>query len=286
MRGADTDVLAWNPDVNLHAYDDVEALSNYATPSDLDGYRRLLLEKSGPVVDCIRERVHRGKRLKVLELCSGSSRLLYALDEAGLLEVGYGVEVSPSRHRFAELWKTSRGARRVHNTNAAVGDSAFTTDDLDLVVLIDGALSYLYPCDPELPARLLRQAREHLAPGGTVLCELDVPSTTQLDAMRRDGSTRVWVRGDERDAFRYALYESVPVSWERMVVRHTSTYLRRASAEERTKQELYKYYDVAEMDALMRDAGFLASHHGSFALEPFGPESRALVTLGVCEGRR
>src|SRR6185436_10387395 len=137
-------------------------------------------------------------------------------------------------------------------------------DDLDLVVMIDGALSYLYPCDPALPARLLRQAREHLAPGGAVLSEVDVLSTTQREAMRRDGSTRTWVRGDGRDAFRYALYESVPVSWERMIVRHTSTYLRRAGTEERTKQELYKYYGVAEMDALMRTAGFQASHHGSF----------------------
>ena len=287
MRGTDpvdTDVLPWDPDVNLHAYDDVESLSNYATPADLDRYRRLLLDKSRPVVECIRERVYRGTPLKVLELCSGSSRLLYALDELGLLAAGYGVEVSASRHRFAEAWKASRGTSRVHNTHAAAGDAAFAVGDLDLVVMVDGALSYLYPCDLELPARLLRQARERLAPGGAVLSEVDVLSTTQREAMRRDGSTRVWVRGDERDAFRYALYESVPVSWERTIVRHTSTYLRRASTEERTKQELYKYYDVAEMDALMRTAGFQASHYGSFAFEPFGPEARALVTLGVRDG--
>jgi hypothetical protein len=270
--------------VNLHAYEDVEALSNYTTAADLDNYRRLLLEKSRPVAECIRDRVYRGTPLKVLELCSGSSRLLYALDAMGLLDAGYGVEVSASRHGFAELWKTSRGATRVHNTHAAVGDYKFPVRGFDLIVMIDGALSYLYPCDPELPPRLLRQAREHLAPSGAVLCELDVLSTTQLETMRRDGATRVWARGDARDAFRYALYETVPVSWERMVVRNTSTYLPRATVDERTKQELYKYYAVAEMDALMRAAGFRASHYGSFALDPFGPDARALVTLGICDG--
>jgi hypothetical protein len=287
MRGTDgvaAEAVTWNPDVNLHAYEDVEALSNYATAADLDDYRGLLLEKSRPVAECIRDRVYRGTPLKVLELCSGSGRLLYALDAMGILEAGYGVEVSASRHRFAELWKTSRGTTRVHNTHAAVSDDTFPVRGLDLVVMIDGALSYLYPCDPELPARLLRQAREHLAPWGAVLCELDVLSTTAREAMRRDGATRVWVRGDERDAFRYALYETVPVSWERMVVRHTSTYLRRASVEERMKQELYKYYAVAEVNALMSAAGFRACHYGSFALDPFGPDARALVTLGVGYG--
>lgn len=271
--------LPWDPGVNLGAYVDVEAETNYAGPEELQRYRELLLRKSEPVAECIRSRVYSGSGLNVLELCAGSSRLLYALHARGLLNRGLGVEVSPSRHRFAQKWKADIGADRVSNIQSAANEYRFPDETLDLVILIDGALSYLYPCDPALPERIIQQAHRRLTSGGAVLLEFDVLSQEKVDAMRILGDTRIWYSGDEKDAFRYALYKSEPISWDHMVVQNTSIYLPRNVASEKVKRELYKYYQVPELDRLFAANGFRAEYFGSFSLEPFTQTSKSLVVL-------
>jgi len=273
--------ITWNQNLNLTAYSEVESPSNYSTPEKLENYRRLLLEKSGSAAQCVKDAMYNGSRLKVLEICSGSSRLLYALERMDLLDKGYGVEVSPSRHQFAENWKASLGTTRVHNIQCSADDYHFSHTGFDLVIMIDGALSYLYPCDPELPGRILRRAHQCLARGGKLLLEFDVLSQEQFNAMKRDGYIRVWWKGDEKDAFRYALYQTEPMSWEHLVVQHTSTYLSRTTAGEKVKRELYKYYGVEELNALLNEIGFSAQHYATFALEPYTPQACSLITLAV-----
>jgi hypothetical protein len=273
--------VTWDQSLNLTAYSEVESSKNYLTPAELASYRRLLLEKSKPATQCVKDTVYRGAKLKVLELCSGSSRLLYALDDMDLLEDGHGVEVSPSRHKFAEEWKSSLGTARVHNVHCSADAYGFRQGELDLVVMIDGALSYLYPCDPELPERILRRAHANLVSGGSLLMEFDVLSPEQRNAMKRDGRSRVWRKGDEKDAFAYALYETEPISWEQMVVQNTSIYLSRATREEKVKRELYKYYSTEELNALLDGIGFTTRHYASFEMEPYTPQARALITLAV-----
>jgi SAM-dependent methyltransferase len=271
--------LGWNPSLNLGAYASVETDSNYASPAALESYRRLLLEKSEPAARFIEKAAFRGAKLNVLELCSGSSRLLYALDRRGILAHGVGVEVSPSRHKFAESWKSALGANRVQNFYSAVGDYKNVHRDIDVAVLIDGALSYLYPCDPTLPGRVLSNLSRCLVPGGKIVMEFDVLSQEQVNGMRRDGRIKTWNKGDEKDAFRYALYETEAMSWEHMVVQNTSVYVPRSAAAESVKRELYKYYGVDELSALLDEAGFSAAYFGSFAMEPFTSQSPALIAL-------
>ncbi len=269
--------ITWDPKVNEAAYAEVEAASNYPDVAALEAYRSLLLRKSADAVDAIRKLAPAGRRLDVLELCAGSGRLLYALDAAGMLGSGTGVEVSASRHRFAQEWGLALGATRVRNVNMSAGAFAWPDRPLDLAIAIDGALSYLYPCDVALPRRIAAEAARVLVPGGLLLMEFDVLSPTQLDALRRDTRTRTWHKGDDRDAFVYALYETTIVDWAHMVVQNLSIYLPRAGGGAREKRELYKFFSVRELSAIAQALGFEASFHGSFALEPFGEASRSLV---------
>src|SRR5262249_21780232 len=152
-----------------------------------------------PVAQLIGTQISRGRRLKVLELCSGSSRLLFSLHQKGLLETGVGVEVSPSRHRFAEAWKSALGATSITNVLGSVENYQFPDIDFDLIIIIDSALSYLYPCDPGLPCTVLQSCRARLAPAGIVLFENEILDDEQIRALKRDGAIRFWAKGAQQD---------------------------------------------------------------------------------------
>lgn len=271
----------WDRSINLKAYMDVESMSNYATVEDLEKYRKLLLSKSEPAVKFIRNVIYKGIPLKVLEFCSGSSRMLYALEKEGLLEDGYGVEISPSRHEFAQKWKDALGSRWVHNIHCSAEDYTFPDSKIDLIIMIDGALSYIYPCDPELPREILKQSCKHLTKGGAILLESDVLSEDQLSLMKRDGRTRIWNWGDEKDPFKYALYQTEPVSWEQEVFKNTSIYLSQNTFEEKIKEELYKFYSADELTNIMDEIGLSVRHYASFSLDPYDSTAKSLVTLAV-----
>lgn len=271
----------WDPQVNLSAYQTVEAPSNYQSVEELRRYRALLLEKSRPAANCIR-RVSGGTNpLRVLEICSGSGRLLYALNENQILAAGVGVEVSPSRFQFAETWKQELGANHIRNINCAADQYAFDCGEIDVAILIDGALSYLFPNDPTLPEQILSQTVTVLRKGGKVVLEFDVLSPERISSMRREGAFRVWFEGDAKDAFRYALYETRILDWDQMVVENRSTYLHRVTGEERTKREIYKYYSRDELDLTLARLGFESEFFGSFSGDSFGPESSSLIAVAT-----
>ncbi len=271
--------VPWDRTLNLYAYKDVEAPENYATPEALENYRSLLLGQIEPVAQLIGKQLSGGRQLKVLELCSGSSRLLFSLHQKGLLEIGVGVEVSPSRHRFAEAWKSARGTASVTNVLGSVESYELPDIDFDLIVIIDSALSYLYPCDPGLPRAMLQRCRARLAPGGVVLFENEILDNEQIHALKRDGAIRFWTKGAEQDRFKYSLYELEPVDWDNMVFRNSTCYIGRGAQPEARKQQLEKYYRVEELDALLAGCGFEGRHYSSFALDPLQPNSKSLVTL-------
>lgn len=269
----------WDQSINLRAYSDVEAPSNYSSPELLENYRDLLMQKSQAAARCLANIAPSPNKLKVLELCSGSSRLLYALDRMGRLASGTGVEVSPSRHHFAENWRAALGIAHVHNVHASAHEYGFDQGEIDVAVLIDGALSYLYPVDPELPSRIIGELARALKPAGRIMMEFDVLSERQRAEMRRNGHARTWNKGDEKDAFGYALYQVRPVNWEHTVVENTSLYLPRNQQPEKIKRELYKYYEAGELMRLFDAAGLRTEFYSSFGLEPLTENSVSLVVV-------
>ena len=275
--------VAWDKSLNLSAYDTVETMSNYASLEDLERYRALLFEKSLPALDFIAAHLPARDPLAVVEFCSGSGRLLYSLEQRGLLDCGYGIEVSPSRYGFAESWKRDLGFERTTNIHQPAADFVFPHDGFDLVIMIDGALSYLYPCDPGLPERLLAQSHANLAPGGVLLLESAVMDAETMAFIRRHGAHRTYIPGDQKDPFSFALYQTEPVDWAAKLFKNTSTYISRATGGRTVKEELYKYFEPEELTALLGAKGYRVSHFSSFGGAPFTAASDMLVTLAVKE---
>ena len=113
---------AWDGRTNVSAYDEVEAMANYATQSELEAYRRERLEQVRAIrssVPCAR---HPDRGLRVVDVGPGSSAFLYALERAGLLRDGLGIERSATRHEFAERWRERRRFRHVTNLLANFAD--------------------------------------------------------------------------------------------------------------------------------------------------------------------
>lgn len=281
MTARESATVAWDKSLNLSAYETVESMANYATDEDLDRYRALLLEKSRPTLDFIATHVGARDPLAVVEFCSGSSRLLYSLERRGLLDRGYGIEVSPSRYGFAESWKRDLNFDRTTNFHRPAGDFVFPHDGIDLVILIDGAMSYIYPSDTGLPERIIENSRENLRPGGALLLESAVMDGETEAFIRRHGCHRTYISGDDRDPFSFALYQTEPVNWPAKVFKNTSSYIDRATGGCTVKEELYKYFGADELTTLLGDRGFSVSHFSSFGGEPFTESSDTLVTLAI-----
>ena len=103
--------------VNLNAYEGVESLSRF---SDED-FKRYCTDKLASVekhIHFIKKHVIQpGYQGRVLEIGSGNGKLLFRLEQEGLLEKGVGYEVSQSRCRFAEKFKNYVNSNKVKIVN-------------------------------------------------------------------------------------------------------------------------------------------------------------------------
>lgn len=158
--------------VNLTAYDGYEDMSNYKTPEALEAYRSMLLKRTEKQRDFIKN-LFGGSGINVFEACSGNSRLLYSLSLAGLLEMAIGVEISETRHNFAQLWKADLGIHNVHNECADVTYFAEPPNSwLDLVVCLSNAFLYFEPIHKKAPRWFLEVASKGLVHDGKLLLEI------------------------------------------------------------------------------------------------------------------
>ena len=103
--------------INLNAYEGVESLSRF---SDED-FKRYCTDKLASVekhIHFIKKHVIQpGYQGRVLEIGSGNGKLLFRLEQEGLLERGIGYEVSQSRCRFAEKFKNYVNSNKVKIVN-------------------------------------------------------------------------------------------------------------------------------------------------------------------------
>lgn len=257
--------------VNLGAYSGIEKLANYS-PESLLAYRRGRLDRYQSHVGFIRARSSGRGAVDALEIGSGSSALLYALAQAGVLREGMGVELSTSRHEFAERWKADNGFSMVQNIRANFTDVEMGTNCWDWFIVIDNTFTYLYPEDPTYPARLL----------GAAQCALRADGRVLLDFINYANRTpgvdyKQWLAFPLGDPFSYGLYSNCVAIG---VNDSLSIFIKRDGTEER-KVEKSKVYPIAELTALLGDAGFsLEAVFADFRGTPYDEqESERLVVV-------
>lgn len=266
---------AWDGSANLHAYAEVEAFENYAGPAEIRAYREERLGFYRRHVEFVRRLGVPATGLRVVDVGSGSSAFLYALDRAGLLARGLGIEISASRHAFAERWRTDEEVTRVTNVCANVRDVPLGAETFDAFTVIDETYLYLRPEGDDYPGLLLEKAAQALAPSGYFISAFrnDAPFVKRMEGRRT-----FWIDLPASNPFRYALYRQ-DASADRRTMRTESIYIRRDSGESR-KVEFTEVCDVDQLSADLFERGFSRiDRYADFMFSPFDPDSSADLVL-------
>lgn len=255
---------------NRVAYDGIEQISSFASEEALRGYRRARIAKYKAAVEFMSLRSPAATA--VLEVGSGSSALLYALAQAGCLREGLGIELSRSRHEFAERWKRDEGETRVTNVNGSFDEVEMASSRWDWFAVIDNTFTYLYPEDASYPAQLLGKAFKTLNREGRVL--LDVINY----AKRVPGvDYRQWAQFADTDPYAFGLYSS---RVENGINSDESIFIKRDGSQWR-KREQSKVYSLTELTSLLESCGFVVDEvFGNLAEQPYAAlESDRLVVV-------
>lgn len=269
--------MSWAGEENFTAYDQVEASDNYRSAAHLEAYRAERLARCAPYVELAAALGVPVGGFHVLDVGSGSAAFLYALEQADLLAEGTGVELSASRHAFANRWQTDAGWQRVVNIHGDVIGVVLSVEKIDLVTVLDDTWLYLRAEHETYPRRLAERAFALLRPGGCIVIDVrnDVPLARELPP---DGRT-FRVDLPPTNAFRHAVYRQEP-SADRRALRNESTYFA-DDGRRRRKVEITEVLDGTELRELLEAVGFVdVALYGTLAREPYDAERspRLVVT--------
>jgi SAM-dependent methyltransferase len=242
----------WDGRSNFTSYDDVETPENYPTRAALEAYRSERLAIGWTRAEFTLKISDAPRPATVVEIGSGSSALLYALHLRGLLKSGIGIELSESRHRFAESWKADEGFASVINRSGDFATLPLADNDADMVLCLDNTFSYLGPENEAYPRRLAEKAFLFLRPGGTLI--IDTHNQEKLIASLENGERQLWIELPSSNAFKFALYRQ-SFNREKGWIRSESIYLK-ADGSERRKVDLETGHDRAAIERLLLDASF------------------------------
>jgi hypothetical protein len=267
----------WDGTVNFSAYAEVETASRFASEEALETYRAERLARCAVQVEFMRAQGVPAGGLRVADVGSGSSAFLYALERADLLDHAIGIELSESRHRFAEQWRLSAGFGRVTNVCSDFVRVVLDQNAFDRFTVLDDTYLYLSPESDRYPARLFDVALGALTAGGLFVASFrnDVPLAA---AMPGEGRS-FWVELAPSNGFTYALYRQDP-SPDRRVLRNESRYIGRDSSEAR-KVEITEVCDANGLVEDLLAAGFAgAAAFDGFCDVPFDVDrSRQAVVV-------
>lgn len=266
---------------NLTAYDGVEATSNFQSPLDEEAYCSAQIDKSIEQVNFIKSLT--GRQVRVIEYCSGNSRLLYGLYIANMLTSGIGIEISKSRHTFAESWKRRLGIDTIQNIRGDVLGVYVISPCADVALCVTGAFQYFSPIQNDADKILLRSIRKSLIPGGTVILEI-YPHANLISACQLSGGKfKMWDEMPERDPWQYYLSE---YEWDNksMMLTHHKIFIPRKSMKDidTGRTEVLKIYRPSEISDLFEVCGFdMVAFYGGWNREKADESSLVNVIVGV-----
>jgi len=267
----------WNGKLNLSAYDDVERLDNYSTQAELAAYRSERLAKSEEMVEFIRKQITQTSGVRVVEVGSGSSALLYALEQQGVLGTSVGIDLSRSRHEFAERWRVEGGFQKVKNIQGSFADVQLEDRAFDLFLVVNQTFCLLAPENDAYPDLLLKTAHHALRRGGIFIVEIH--NLQRALAKMPDGTRSFWHELPQTNPVKFAMYRQ-DYDQAMRVIRSESVYIFRDSREKR-KVEFLRFYSKADLCDLIERNGFTRlTCYGDYSSNPFREdESEYLIVV-------
>ena len=237
--------------INLTTYDDFEKLDSFA--GDIERYRKSKLKSAEGHVGFIKKLFPK-KKIIVLELGSGNSKTLFALGKAGVLQKGYGLEISKSRYKFAELWKREGGFKRVENRNVDVLGVDFRDfKNIDLCFCVDLAFQFFEPVKKGSVAKLLKDVYRKLKAGGKVVIEVD--GLGKVLTKMQDNNVKFWEEFAAPDPWRYSLWDC-SFNPKNKFLDIKKVFLRRNEFGRSENRMILRIYTKADMQKPLKEVGF------------------------------
>ena len=192
------------------------------------------------------------KKLRALEIGSGNSKFLYALELENMLTEGYGFEISKSRINFADEWKKDLGINNVYNIEENILQTKFDRlPFFDLVYCVDLAFQFLDPVEPGSDLRILKSIYQSLNRGGKVILELDCHQRL-VDKME-DGKIKTWQEFDDSDPWQYLLWDCELKNDHLALMK---TFIKRDLSETSKSKVVLKNYQRSDILHLLFLSGF------------------------------
>jgi len=255
---------------NLTAYFNAESMDNFANHDEVVSYREKRKKRYKDFIVLMHDLF--ANLVSVIEIGSGSSALLYAMNDAKKLDFGIGVEISPKRHNFAEIWKKDEGISNVKNMNDDFSNIEFKDETSDLFIVIDDTFAYLQPEDELYPTLLLDKAWKSLVKGGRIIIDV-------INYHRNEPGVEHWFwnQFSEDDPFQFGLYEKKIID----NVNHSKSIFIARDGSTDVKIDLSYVYSQEVLTKLIESSGFVVEGvFSNFRQAPYLPEtSERLVVL-------
>ena len=240
--------------VNLVTYDGFEDLNNFRF-KDLEEYRKNKINSAQNQIWFIKKQFP-NKMISMLELGSGNSRTLYAMENAGILKKGYGIELSESRHKFAELWKKEGNFKKVENFQGDVTKINFEkllSNSYDLCFCVDVAFQFFEPINKEAPLNVLKNVYNQLNDGGKIILELS--EFKNIISRCKGGKIKLWEEFSPPDPWRFSL-STFNYNKENKFLDCRNIFIKREGFGFFETSMTFRLYEPEEISAILKEIGF------------------------------
>ena len=239
---------------NIKSYEGVEDLSRFDNAS-FEKYIKEKLEGCSKHIDFIKKNVIDGQYGgRVLEIGSGNGKLLFKLENEGMLEQGIGYELSESRTRFAKKLGERLNSTKVKNINDNFLSINQRVEKFDLVIGADIVVQLLSPLSRTAENEWLSAIKNILKKNGWLVLELQDFENTMKMVRSSGGELRVWKEFHASDPWRYGLdtfsMQGRDIVWDK-------TFISRGpSSETSSFTNILRPYAKNEIENLLEGAGF------------------------------
>jgi hypothetical protein len=195
-----------NKHVNYTAYEGVENLKRFTEKTLIDYYNDKLISCSKHI--SFIKNIFPKQKLKILEVGSGSGKLLFRLEQEKILELGIGFELSTSRCSFANRFSNYLHSNLVNIYNEDFLSNKSITEKFDIIIGIDVVINLIAAINKNYVDTFFTLAIEKLEKGGKIILE-SITLKREIDAIKKseNGIYYTWKRFLDSDPFKYGLDE-------------------------------------------------------------------------------
>ena len=233
---------------NNTAYDGFE--SNFSDRCEILNYRKSKIKSVYRKINFVKKLFN--KKINVLDVGSGNSKFLYGLNELGILNKGYGVEISKSRHEFAEKWLTDLGINNVENINSNFFDiNLKNLPNFDLIYCSDLVFQFFEPTSEGNDIKFLNSVYEKMSDGSIILLELD--TYDRILASMVNNKSKLWNEFGKNDPWRYLLWDC---EYDNKCMTFNKTFIKRDLSEISNSLTVERRYDRKESEKILKRCKF------------------------------